>query len=221
MQVACAHTFFQREEEFLIRGCAREGRVVEWKEQCIDVGDPTKARRSDSRTHGDAIGQHGSDAGLVEHPVVVVGAETLADLLACRIEPVHSVRVERRRTVESPQSFPGGGELRIVETPRDQVGLRLHVVDGERIEVAIGFIGWRRQDGVCVVVDYLDGIDEASDLRIDTGVERGRCVLSLHQAENNGARENYAGEKATVPRHSVTVTWDCPAGEQCRGRSRL
>ena len=75
--------------------------------------------------------------------------------------------VEGRCALEAEEGAPGRGELRVVRTPGEWVGLRFHVVDGESVEVAVGGVFGRGEHGVGVVVDGGDG----GDLFRESGVD--------------------------------------------------
>jgi hypothetical protein len=56
--------------------------------------------------------------------------------------------------------------------------LRGHVVDGERVELAVGGVGGRGEHGVGVVVEGGRGVDEAEDGGVDVTRDcvRGSCA---------------------------------------------
>jgi hypothetical protein len=95
--------------------------------------------------------------------------EPLASLhrVACSFQALHAASVERYSQVQSPESLPGCGQLRVVRAPGDDVGLRLHVVHRERVEVAIGLVRRRRKHRVRVVIERLDGVDVSRDLGVN------------------------------------------------------
>ena len=69
LQIAGAHAVLQRKEECAVGVLCCEGGVVEREQECVDIRHPAEAWRRHARPHLDAIGEHGPDAGLGEHPV--------------------------------------------------------------------------------------------------------------------------------------------------------
>jgi len=169
--------FERKELRSVGRPCGQAG-VIERKQQCVDVGHPAEARRRYTGAHFDAVGQHGFDAGLLQHPRGVVGLLTLLHAGSRRLQIGHGFCIERAFPLETPERPPRRGELRIVGAPCDRVGLWGHVVDRKCVEVAVGGIGRRGEDGVRVVVEGRGGVYESTQLGIDVagnGVVLGMC----------------------------------------------
>ncbi len=175
-EVTGAELVFEREEESFVGVLGGERGVVEWKEERVGVGDPAEARGLDARAHQDAVGDHGADVRLVEHPLVEVEALAGFDGGARGFEAFHPVGVERDGQVDAPESLPGGGKLGVVGAPGDGVGLGLHVVDGEGVEVPVGSVGGWGQDWVGVVVDGGGGEDVGVEFGIEGAFESGLGV---------------------------------------------
>ena len=99
--------------------------------------------------------------------------------------------------VEVPQSLPGCGKLRVVGAPGDGVGGGFHVVDGQRVEVAIGLVGRRRQDGVRVVVDRLLSVNVGGDLGIDGAFDGVLRRQRRHQQKSEAEEKSHESDVST------------------------
>src|SRR5262249_8273655 len=66
--VSRAEFVFEREECLAVGIAGGEVRVIEREDERIDIRHPAEARRLNSWAHRDAVGEHGFDAHLVEHP---------------------------------------------------------------------------------------------------------------------------------------------------------
>ena len=145
---------------------ARRG-VVEREEERVDVGDPAEAWGLDAGAHGDAVGEFGADVGFVEDVVGVVGALLLAGGFAGGVELFEAGVVEGREAVEVEDGLPCVVECGEVGAHAGGVGVGLHVVDGEGVEVAVGGVGGRGEEWVGVVVDGGDGGDLCGEGGVD------------------------------------------------------
>ena len=157
-EIAGAQPFFQREELRAV-GCIGGDGVVQGEEQSVIVGYPEKARRLDAVAHGDAVGDHSGDVGLIQHPGGVVRALRALTAARAALSAATPAGVSGYGG-DVIESEPGVGELWVVGAVGDGIGLRGHAVDGEGIEVAVVGIGGRGEDGVGVVVERRGGEDE-------------------------------------------------------------
>lgn len=155
-EVLCAEFVFEG-EELLAVGCGGEAGVVEWEEKRVDVGNPAEAWGFNSCAHGYSVSQLGADVGAVEDVGGVVFALLLARGFASGFELFEAGGVEWWLPIEVEDCFPCFVERREIGAHAGGVGVRLHVVDGESIEVAVGGVSWWREDWVGVVVDGGDG----------------------------------------------------------------
>ena len=157
-EIAGAQFVFQGEEGLAVGVFRGEMRVVEGEDQGVGVRHPAKTRRLHRGSHGDAVGQHDLDAHLIEDP----GGVSIAVL-----------------------AFGGGlgfgGERRLegAGTQGNGVGLRLHVVHRQGVELAVA---GRGEHGVGVIVDGLDVGDLGGELR----VHRGLLAAARGEQEGGG-----------------------------------
>ncbi len=155
-------------KECLAIGICRERAIVQRKKQSVFEGHPQKSRRRNAGSERNAIGQHGFDAQLVQHPIGIAFA-FLSDPVRPRRIPKYLAR--------------GFGGQRRSGARASGFSKQLHVFDGER--VVAGVTG-RGQDGMGVIVDGLDfgdlggdcGID--LDLPVDEGRKRQQQAEQLH-----------------------------------------
>jgi hypothetical protein len=185
LEILCAEFVFEGEELFAVRGSGGEGRVVEREEEGVDVGDPAEAWWLDAGAHGYAVGEHGGDVGLVEDVGRIVTGLLLADLFSCGVELRLAGGVERRLAVEVEDRLPCVVKRGEVGAHAGGIGVGLHGVDGECVEVAVGGVGRRGQHGVGVVVDGGDCGDLCGDGGIDGGIA-GLCWGVVWGGKNEG-----------------------------------
>jgi hypothetical protein len=181
VEILGAELVFEGEELFAVGGGGGEGRVVEREEEGVDVRDPSKAWWLDAGAHGYAVGEHSGDVGFVQYVGRVVASLLLADIFSCGFELRLAGGVERRLEVEVEDGLPRVVKCEQVGTRAGGVGVGLHGVDRECVEVAVGGVGGRREQRVGVVVDGRDG----GDLRGNGGGDRGiaREIVGLCRAK--------------------------------------
>ena len=194
-----ADEIFEREELLSIGRCCGHAAVVQGKEERVGVGDPKKTRGLDAAPHGDAVCEHRTDVGLIENPGWVLIAVLLLDPFAGLIELLETSGIERRRRVESVESFPGCAEEREVRAQGGWVGLRFEIGDGERVKFFFGRVERRSEDRMCVVVDHGDGVDDPGQVGIDAwdGVVGGVVTA--------GAGEEREEQRGGGEREAVTI----------------
>src|ERR1700679_1740330 len=99
---------FEGEELGAVGGVGGGG-VVEWEEEGVVVWHPEEARGLDAEAHGDAVGDHGADVGLVEDPGGVVRTLAGFDGGAGGAEGGEARGGERRVEADVVEGEPGVG----------------------------------------------------------------------------------------------------------------
>ncbi len=189
LEVTGAHLLLERKKELTIGVLGGEASIVEWKEERVEVRHPAKVWRRYARAHLYAVGHHGADASLGDHPIGEADSFASFHAGAGGGKLLHALGVERRSSLEAPQRLPGTGELWVVYAPRCYVGLGFHVVDRQSIEVAISPVVGRWQDRVGMVIDRRGGGDQSRKLRVDVAgdsvVGRGSRRQCLRKGAGN------------------------------------
>ena len=195
MEILSAKFVFEGEELFAVRGCGGEGGVVEREEERVDVWHPTKAWWLDTGAHGDTVGEHDADVGFVEDVGGVVASLLLAKVFSCYLELCETCCVERRLPVEVEDGLPRIVKSLQIGARADGVGVRLHGVDGEGVEVAVIGVGRGREHGVRVIVDGWNG----GDLRGESGVD-GEFARLCEGLGAGGQKEGECFEESAAAR---------------------
>ena len=148
-QIPPAQHILQSEEGLPIGIGRRQLRIVQREDQSVRVGHPKKARRLNARAHFHAVGEHHADSHLVQHPRRILLAFLAHGLL---LSGKRLGRIQHGRR-SRPQV--------------DRIGLRLHAVHGQGIEIAIGlFAVCRHQHRMRMIVNRLDTVDLRHQIRI-------------------------------------------------------
>ena len=159
LQVAREQRLFPAEEDLAIGRLRLQRRVVQGKQQHVVERHPEKVRRLQSAAQRDAIRQLGLNAQLIQHPVGIVVALALLDLLLGGEQLLHVLRLEVVVLV-AEHRLPRLDVDRIVLAKHQARVGRLQRIAGQRIEVVVLLAMrpvQRRRMGV--VVDGLDLID--------------------------------------------------------------
>jgi hypothetical protein len=173
-EIFFAQGVFERKELLAVGGCGGEGGVVQREEEGVEVGHPAEVWRLNSRAHGYAVGKHDVDVGFAEDIGGVFFALKLADAGADLVEMSKAGGVEWRLLIEVVESLPCVAKRGKVGTHAGGIGIGIHGVDGEGVEVAVGGVVGRREKWVGVVVDGGDGGDVCSQGGVDGGVAGSR-----------------------------------------------
>ena len=124
--------------------------------------DPEESRRLDAGAHFHSVGKHHIDIHLVQYPGRILFALFAECLLLAR----KSLGCFHQRWRSRPQA--------------DRIGLRLHVVHRQRIEIAIRLFAARRHaNRMRVIVDGPDAVDLSDQIRI------GRRLRPIARTQQN------------------------------------
>jgi len=122
------------------------------EDQRVGVWHPAEARRLNSAAHGDAVGEHDVDTDAVQHPSGVSVALLPLDL---------RLAID---TAEQPtRRLRGGGCIR---SQVHRIGGWLHVVNRQRVELAIRRPFEDVAHGVRVIVDGRRFLNFGGNLRV-------------------------------------------------------